>query len=330
MRGVSPISVFLVGLGLFVPGRARAGAPDESMLLADIRAAQRDGDPTTEVARCQQVMDTLPQTRTARMCRGRLAQLAPRADVDGSYTGLARLQAIRSSPDGGAAPAAEVVDLAQAPTTGAVLRHDAWIWLARHHLVERDDPATALKWSEPLWTAWQEGSLLDDQADVAADVHARTLARLGRVAEAEAVEAVRQPARSSRPQEGVAAELRRQRMEQAHVVGKVGVMVFLIGSFPLAVQAFRRRGPGRPGGLVPLLVGGGAALVYAALWQAELARTVGAMVGWAAGAHLLTAQASGAVQGSLARLAVGLLGAVGLLSGCVWILHARGQLGLLL
>lgn len=307
-----------------------AWATDADPLRA-VRAAQREGAPAEEVALCQSAIDSDPSSRTARVCRGRLAVLEPRADTDGGFAGLTRLQAVQreaGEADGNAI--AEVVALAAAPTTTAALRHDALIWLARVYLVERDDPDTALTYSTPLWTAWQQGALLDDQSAIAADVHARALARSGDVAAAQAVESARQPERSIRPQEGVPAELRRRDSDRLLMASRLGVGAFCGVAAPLAGVAWRRRGLGRPAGVLPLSVAAVGSMVYAALWNAHTLSMMASIWAWVLLAHLITSQASGLTDNNGPRLILGVAGALATLAGVVLLLHHHGELGRLI
>lgn len=313
---------------LWLTGMAWAGDVDR---LRDIRAAQRDGAPATEVALCRAAVHEEPASRSARVCRGRLEVLEPRADTDNGFAGLARLERVqRTTGSADDTTIAEVVSLVSAPTTSDALRHDAQIWLARVHLVERDDPEAALVYSTPLWEAWQAHALLDDQAAVAADVHARALARSGDVTAAQAVEAARRPERSVRPQEGVPAELRRRDSGRLLWVSRVAVGAFAVGFTPLAAMAWRRRGLGRPMGVLPLSMAALGSLLYAALWNEHTLALMGSLWAWVVLAHIVVAQASGLTQKTGPRLLLGVAGAVGTLAGVVLLLHHHGELGRLI
>ncbi len=305
-----------------------AHASDPDHLLREVRAAQRAGEATAEVTLCVEAQEQHPDHRVARICEGRLAGLEPRRDPDGSFSGLERLRVVQQSSDAPDSRAAAAMALAEDPSVAVPVRHDARIWLARYLLFDVDDSSGALAWSAPLWAAWQAGELLEDQADIAADVHARALARSGDLAGARAVEAARKPIRSSKPAEGLAAELTRQRQRRRLDASWTGLVLFGGVGLPAAALAWRRKGWARPVGLGPLLVTLVATTAYVALWDAQLVTLFLQLGAWALAAHWLTSQASG-VGGNMGRVVAGLLGAWGALAGGYLILDFHGQVGLL-
>lgn len=314
--------------GLCVGSGTAAATPTPDDLLREVRAAQRAGEVAVEVALCTRAVAEHGGDRVARVCDGRLATLEPRRDPDGGFSGLQRLRAVQASDGKRQEDVQEVTSVAVDPSVAVAVRHDAAIWLARHHLQVADDPRAALEWSTPLWDAFRAGGLLADQADVAADTHARALARAGSVAEARAVEAERAPVRSSRPSEGVPAELRRRSEARLLEVAGGVVAVFLGVCGGLSVRSVRQRGWARPGGLWPLAVAIGGVGLLVAAWDLALVSLVGALGAWAVVAHCLTAQASGAVHG-WGRWLLGALGAAGTLAGGLGVLSHQGALGLL-
>ena len=283
-----------------------------------VREAQRARDFAGELAACEAVLDSGIRDRTWARCARRIPWLTARKDTDGSFSGLTALDRVRQqyTTQPRESAIAQVSAIFDAPRTAATVRLEAGLWLAREHLDVQGDAEAALSITAPLWIEYPEDRAL-------ADLHARSLATLGRTDEARAVEEAAHPIRSAEPQEGLPLLLRQQRRERLHHISLAVVAAYLIVSLPLALQGRQRI---RLAGLYPLLGIIGAFALLAGLREPAVLPTF-AWIGLALGLiHLLTSGASAAAAPRL-RLILGILAGLASLAAGYLSLHQTHQLG---
>lgn len=187
--------------------------------------------------------------------------------------------------------------------TAPRVREEAHLWMARTDLRDGALPA-ALARTTALWADIQTQPAAPSYRQVAA-LHARVLARSGRLAEAESVEALLVDLRSARPREGVAQERRvrtRGRLVQASwaLLG-----VGLVASLPSVWRARRERG--RFEGLLALWTVGGGLGALAWLRDPSTAGATASLLAVLSLQAVISAYALRGTRPGLPRLALRLL-----------------------
>lgn len=290
--------------------------------LATARAAQRAGDPAAEAAACAQVVDEGDNARGVAACSRRLAWLEARRDDDGTWTGLVLLEAARR----GDAPPASIEALPDQPGISPMVVLDAELWVARQDLYAGEVDATVARTTR-LWAAVEATPAAPGWREIAA-LHAKALARAGRMDEADAVEALLADRRSARPREGVTEERVRRRWRRVLLAARLAVGLGVAASLPFAWRA--RRARGRHEGLMALWVVGGGLGVLAWMRDASTAVAMTGLVVALSGHALVSAYALRGAPAGWTRAALRLVvGASALGVGALVLDHYGLLIGLL-
>jgi hypothetical protein len=266
--------------------------------LAAARAAERARNYQEAFGIWTELERSDPSGPHALTARTRREELALRRDLDGGFAGLSTLESVRAARaaglPGSPRPAeGAVAALVESASSSPVLRAEALLWLASEAR-SRGDHAGALAHTTRAWES-RLGlpEALQRRLRIA---HARALADLGRVPEAEEVEAG--PIATSpglRPgspdRQGPAARARARLLhERLGRAGDLGLLVFLALAAPFVPAGLRRPRPAPLGAALLLaLLLGSALLLWAS--QAEALAWLGAFSALALLLHGVSAAA---------------------------------------
>ena len=260
--------------------------------LDDARRLEREGRFAAALAAAEPC--AVADTR----CASLRDRLLARQDPDGSFVGWGELQAVRASlrTDGPQVTRPRVEALLDRDLSAAT-EAEARLWLADQAL-RGQDPQAAVDVLEPVGEVGEEG--LDRRVAL---LRSRALARAGRWAEADVVEAdVRANGPRRSPVQELAVEARRRTTSGAALAVLAG---FGLVSLPALPRAERRVSAGLPWlllGLVPML-----GIAWA--WEASLLALCGWLGAGFVAVHLVSALALSGARSSSHRTAVRLLAA---------------------
>lgn len=281
------------------------------------RTAAQAGDFAGELAECTAICAGTIRDRAWSRCQRRLRWLQARQDTDGTFTALTTLSRVRR--DYTRQPRQEAIaelDAAyRSPQTAAAVQLETGLWLARELLDKQARADRALSYTTPLYAAYPENRALTD-------LHARSLASVGRTAEARSVDAAAAPIRSSNPVEGLPLLLRQQRRDRLQKASLAVVAVFFVTATPLALQGRRQA---RLVGLAPLLGATAGFALIAGLRDATVLPTFLGIAFSMSVIHLLSSSATAAV--TRGRAAIGILAGFASLAAGYLALHQTNQLG---
>lgn len=264
--------------------------------LAEARRAEREGRPEAEVEACRALLDGEGGGRGRAACTERLRWLEARRDEDGSFAGLAALEAARRGR--GALEA-----LVERPGTAPVVVAEARLALAREAR-RRGAAEEGLSWLAPVSAPPAE------------------LERAWRQEEAALRLALGQEAPSASE-----AQRRERRRERIGTVGAALAGAWGLLALPLAVRGWAGRPRALPLGLVPLLLTGLFGLGLVVAWEARLGPGVALGLGLLLLSHLLAAGGALALaRRPRLRALFGAASALGTLGLALAIGHRQGLL----
>jgi hypothetical protein len=261
-------------------------------LFREARDAETELRFDDAVQACAEALEVLPDGPRAPTCERRLSFLEARRDADGSFASWTLLQDVRgrARTEDRSLLRDELRRVYGREAVSEVVRAELEVWLARDALDRLDDPTQALPYTRSMYA---EVDRLDEPRlrQQAVQLHATTLARLGRVDEAHAVEQdIRIPSTAPRPTP--VQQVVRNRWQAAAAVGCALVVgVFVLVGLPLSWRGWSARPRPLPTGVIAIGVGTGGAGLLAAGWATGAGSAVPWMLAAFLAIHLVSAGA---------------------------------------